>query len=335
MKRKTAVCLICVILGLLAAALTIAACFRNMLERINYVDPETTPTLSQEELDAYLATDETSFLPPATEFPEVEFEDHDTQISGSNIVNILLIGQDRKDGQIRARSDTILLCTLHKSEKVLTMTSFLRDLYVRIPGYKNNRLNAAYAAGGMKLLNQTLETNFGIQVDGNIEVDFTQFAQIIDLMDGVTITLRQDEADAINDSVPGNLTEGQQHLNGQQALVYTRLRKLDSDGDFSRTNRQRKLLAALLEAYKDAGISTILSLLDAILPMITTDLTKTDILAYAKELILLFPELEIRSQCIPAEGTYSYKTIRNMAVLVADMDAARSLLEQTLMDTGN
>ena len=335
MKRKTAVCLICVILVMLAAALTIAACFRNLLGKINYVNPETAPTLSQEELDAYQATEESSVLPPATEFPEVEFGGHDTQISGSNILNILLIGQDRKEGQIRARSDTVLLCTFQKSEKVLTMTSFLRDLYVRIPGYKNNRLNAAYAAGGMKLLNQTLEANFGIQVDGNVEVDFTQFAQIIDLLDGVTLTLRQDEANAINDSAPGNVTEGLQHLNGQQALAYIRLRKLDSDGDFSRTNRQRKLLAALLEAYKDAGISTMLSLLDVILPMITTDLTESDILAYAKELFPLLPELEIRSQCIPAEGTYSYKTIRNMAVLVADMDAARTLLEQTLVDTGS
>ena len=214
----------------------------------------------------------------------------------------------------------------------MTMTSFLRDLYVKIPGYKNNRLNAAYAAGGMKLLNQTLETNFGIQVDGNVEVDFTQFAQIIDLLDGVTLNLRQDEAEAINKAEPGNLKEGQQHMNGRQALTYIRLRKLDSDGDFSRTDRQRKLLAALLEAYKDAGISTVLSLLDTVLPMITTDLAESEILGYARELIPLFSELEVRSQCIPAEGTYSYKTIRNMAVLVADMDAARNLLKQTLLD---
>ena len=207
MKRKTAICLICVILGLLVVVLIITACFQNLLGMVNYVNPETTPTLSQEELDAYLATEETTAAPLATESPEVEFKDHDTQISGNNILNILLIGQDRKDGQVRARSDTILLCTFHKSEKTLTMTSFLRDLYVKIPGYKNNRLNAAYAAGGMKLLNQTLETNFGIQVDGNVEVDFTQFAQIIDLLDGVTLTLRQDEAEAINAAVPGNLKE--------------------------------------------------------------------------------------------------------------------------------
>ena len=89
MKRKVTLCIFCVILGLLAAALTTAAYFRNLLGKVNYVNPETTPTLSQTELDAYLATEESLPLPPVTESTEVEFGGHDTQISGSNILNFL------------------------------------------------------------------------------------------------------------------------------------------------------------------------------------------------------------------------------------------------------
>ena len=212
------------------------------------------------------------------------------------------------------------------------MTSFLRDLYVQIPGYKNNRINATYTAGGMELLNKTLEKNFGVTVDGNIEVDFNQFSKIVDLLGGVTLELRQDEAEAVNKAVPGNLRGGECLLNGEQALAYARIRKLDSNGDFSRTQRQRKLLTALLNAYADASLPVFLSLLEEILPMITTDLTQTEILDYAMKLLPILPELELFSQHIPAEGTFSYQTIRKMAVLVADMDAARSLLEQTLLD---
>lgn len=335
MNRRIALILLCILLAVLSITLGIRAYSRHLLGKLNYVDPETASTLSQEQLDAYLETEETEPAVPTMEAGDVEFDSHETQISGNNTINILLIGQDRREGEKRARSDTMILCTFNKLRKTLTMTSFLRDLYVQIPGYQNNRINAAYTAGGMKLLNQTLERNFGVTVDGNIEVDFTQFSRIVDLLDGVTMELRQDEAEAINKAFPGNLTAGVQLLNGEQALAYARIRKLDADGDFSRTDRQRKLLTALLSTYQNSNLTTILSLLDEILPMITTDLTQTEILAYAKELFPILPELEIHSQYIPEEGTYSYKTIRNMAVLVADMDAARALLEQTLLEEEN
>lgn len=333
--RRTALRILCLFLILvLAAGVGIAAYFYHLLNQIHYVDPETAPTLSQEQLDAYLSAeteDGTHSTAPSMEPEEVEFETHDTQIDSSDIRNILLIGQDRREGESRARSDTMILCTFNKAEKTLTLTSFLRDLYVEIPGYQNNRINAAYPAGGMTLLNKTLETNFGIHIDGNIEVDFQQFSKIVDLLGGVTIELRQDEADSINKGVPGALTAGPQLLNGSQALAYARIRKLDSDGDFSRTSRQRKLLEALLATYKNASLPTMLSLLSQLLPMVTTDMTETELLSLALELFPVLSDMKITSQHIPAEGTYSYKTIRGMAVLVADLEAARQLLKETLL----
>lgn len=336
--KRAALRLLCTVLAvILVMMLSVTFYFQHLLGQINYVDPENSVTLSQEQLDAYLEEEGAASDPAGAATENVEFEEHSTEIGGkgSNLVNILLIGQDRREGESRARSDSMILCSFNTKTKTITMTSILRDLYVEIPGYQNNRINASYAAGGMSLLNQTLEENFGIHVDGNVEVDFSQFSQIIDLLGGVTIELRQDEAELINKETYSSLSSGSQLLTGEQALTYARIRKLDADGDFSRTNRQRKVLNALVAAYKDSGITTILSMLDDILPMVTTDMSKLEIITYA---IALFPMLsgsEISSQRIPADGTYENRMVNGMSVLVADMDANRQMLQETLLGNRN
>ena len=244
--------------------------------------------------------------------------------------NYLLIGRDEYPGSDRSRSDSILLCTFQPETQTLTMTSILRDLYVPIPGYRNNRINAAYAFGGMALLKQTVQENFRIPIDGCIEIDFASFPRLIDLLGGVTIVLRADEAEAINSRTQSSLAAGSQLLNGQQALAYVRIRKLDDDGDFSRTNRQQKLLAALLDAYRNASLPQILRLLKEALPLVETDMDTGEILRSARQFAPVLSRLQIRQQRIPADGTYSYKTVRGMSVLVADMENARQLLQQTV-----
>lgn len=272
----------------------------------------------------------------ASPLPEFCSEAEDAGLiggEGSGLINILLIGQDRRE-ESRARSDCVILCSFHPESKKIIITSFLRDLYVEIPGYEGNRLNAAYAIGGMPLLQQTMQKNFGLYMDGCIEVDFSRFSQIIDILGGVTIELRQDEADAINKSVPGSLTAGIHLLNGDQALAYSRIRNLDDDGDFSRTGRQRKLLSSLLDSYRNADLLTILSMVVDTLPMISTDLSKRQILVLAAKLFPLLDDPEILSQRIPGDGTYSYSTIRNMDVLTADMENIREQLRESLLPPG-
>ena len=251
--------------------------------------------------------------------------------TGSGIVNILLIGQDRREGEDTARSDSMILCTFNKKTQQVIMTSFLRDLYVTIPGHGANRINAAYAAGGMELLDKTLEENFGLHIDGNVEVDFDRFAEIIDLLGGVELELRQDEADFINEETGSSLTAGWQRLAGEQALMYSRIRKLDADGDFSRTNRQRKVMSALLSAYRGSGAGTMVSLLKQVLPMLDTDLGNMKLLMLAAELAPMLGSAEIVSQHVPAPGTYTDQTIDGMAVLVPDKEAIQTMLEKTLL----
>ena len=103
----------------------------------------------------------------------VKAENTDAEADASNIKSILLIGQDKREGESRQRSDSMILATLDKDQGTVSLTSFMRDLYVAIPGYSTTRINAAYAYGGMDLLDQTLEENFGVKIDGNVEVDFS------------------------------------------------------------------------------------------------------------------------------------------------------------------
>lgn len=251
----------------------------------------------------------------------------------SGLTNILLIGQD-SSADAASRSDCVILCSFRPESGEITITSFLRDLYVEIPGHRANRINAAYAFGGMALLQQTIQEDFGVFIDGCMEVDFANFPKIIDALGGVTLELRQDEADSINQTLFGNLTEGKNVLNGEQALAYSRIRNLDTDGDFSRTNRQRKLLSSLLDSYQNANLLTILSVVLDTLPMVSTNLDNKQILRLTTKLFPLLKNPTVHSQRIPGDGQYRYKTIRGMSVLVADMDKIREQLQHSLLEFG-
>ena len=151
--------------------------------RLNEVE-----TLSPEEMESLVgdATDETT----------PEHEKADEILPAEGVVNILLVGQDRRPGEAakRSRTDAMILCTINKSTKTLTMTSFMRDVWVHIPGYYNNRLNVPYAKGGFKLLNETLDYNFGVSADYNVEIDFAGFMEAIDAVGGIEIELTSAEA---------------------------------------------------------------------------------------------------------------------------------------------
>lgn len=259
-------------------------------------------------------------------------EPESTLIGGedSGLINILLIGRDGGEDAV-SRSDSIILCSFRPETRQITITSFLRDLYVPIPGMEGNRINAAYAYGGVSLLRQTMEENFDLYLDGCIEVDFSQFSQIIDILGGVTIELRQDEAETINKQVPGTLTEGTHCLTGEQALAYSRIRKLDKDGDFSRTGRQRKLLTSLLESYRSADLLTVLSVIMDTLPMVTTDLSKREIFRLAAKLFPFLEDPVVVSQRIPADGSYAYRRVRDMEVLIADAEEVKRQLRESLL----
>jgi len=332
--KRAALIVLCTLLGaILAAMLGVTAMAHSLMNKMNRVEDSDSATISMQEMEEYLeAEKEQTGEGPAIQDGDVDWGQKTGDLLGDSedVINILLIGQDRREGESRARSDSMILCTIRKDEETIVLTSFMRDLYVQIPGYGNNRINASYAWGGMELLNQTLEQNFGVYVDGNVEVDFNQFAQIVDLLGGVPMELRADEAKYINADTQSSLTEGMQLLSGKQALSYSRIRNLDADADFSRTGRQRKVLGALFQQVKGAGLVKLLGLLDDVLPMVTTDMGNGEILGYATKVFPMLSDAQITSQRIPADGAYYGANIDGMSVLVADMDKTRQLLNDTL-----
>ena len=323
---------LCVVLGLAVTVLAGSAVYAvRLMNRMNHVQPEaiapTMPQLRTLDMKKMRELQLPHLSVPAQ--PKAGTVSQLQNTEKKDVVNILLIGQDA-DGGNGVRSDTMILCTFNKRDNTITMTSFLRDLYVKIPGYHKDRINAAYAFGGTPLLNATLQENFSVEVDGNVQVDFSRFQEIIDLLGGVTLELTAAEARFINENVSGSqVQQGVHLLNGEQALMYARDRK-DVDGDFSRTNRQRKLLYALVEAYKDQNLSDMLSLIGDILPMITTDISKADMTTYA---LILFPMLtsaEIKTQSIPVADGFHHARIDGKAVLVPDMEKNRQALAEAL-----
>lgn len=322
--------LLCVILGLtLAAMIGITAIFQYLIGQLSSPKPEAELPFSFQAED--LTAEAMAFLDPG----DVNWSQLSSDLSRKeqNVVNILLVGQDRREGESGNRADSILLCTFRKSSHSVTMTSFLRDLYVSIPGRGKDRINSAYAYGGLPLLEQTLAKNFDITIHGAIEVDFAQFATVIDALGGVKLQLRQDEADLINRETGSSLTEGTHLLTGPQALAYSRIRSLDKDGDFSRTDRQRKVMSALVDAYKDAGLSTLLSTLKTILPLVSTDMSEPRLLMLALDLFPILQDMQLTSRHIPEAGCYTDKIIDGMAVLEADMEAAKKLLQEITGET--
>ncbi|MDO5545005.1 MAG: LCP family protein [Eubacteriales bacterium] len=310
--------LVCFLLALILTLLLGAtALFQQVLGKIHYTQPA-----------ADFGTRLSAFISDAVS----EGQSGLIGGTGSGIVNILLVGQDRREGEQTARSDSMILCTYHRKTGNVTMTSFLRDLYVPIPGHHSNRINAAYSEGGVELLDDTLRENFDLHIDGNIEVDFSQFAQIIDLLGGVELELREDEAAEINKETGSSLTAGTQTLNGEQALTYSRIRKLDADGDFSRTDRQRKVMSALLSSYRNIKWTDLLPLMDQLLPLISTDMNYGKLVLLAMEILPKLSDAQITNHRIPADGTFTDEKIDGMAVLSADLEANRQLLRDTLLN---
>ena len=245
--------------------------------------------------------------------------------SDEHLINILLVGQDRRPGEGRQRSDTMILCSFNPETNELSMISFLRDLYVQIPGYSDNRMNAAYVFGGFPLLKATLYQNFGVTVDGCFEVDFSGFKRIIDIVGGVDIYLTAAEAKIVGDGAK----EGMCHLDGDHALIYSRIRKIDSD--FQRTSRQRKVLTAIFNNVKSCSVPELLDLVDEILPILTTDMSNGNIMSLAVKYAPAVASLKIETHSVPSSGNYKAAMIRGMAVKVPDLyENKKAIFEEYL-----
>lgn len=254
------------------------------------------------------------------------------------VINVLLLGEEAIDsGGSRGRTDMVIIATMNTKDKKLKLTSLMRDLLVQIPGNKDNKLNAAYAIGGIPLLYETIEINFDIKLDGYVRVGFDDFESLIDKLGGVDITLTEAEARYLNTtnyiSKPQfrKVVPGLQTLNGNQALGYCRVRYVSTKDhqrdDYGRTSRQRVLLNAIFDKYKSKSLPELSLMLYDILPLISTDITLKEFDTYLKAAVNM-GLTEIEDIRIPADNTFEEGYARKMAVLIPDLDANIKVLHE-------
>ena len=256
-----------------------------------------------------------------------------------DVFNILVIGCDtRKKGGV-GRSDAMILFSVNEKTKKIHMTSIMRDSYVAIPGKKNNRINAAYAFGGGSLLLETIATNFDVDVDKYVSFDFYSFVDVVDSMGGIEIEVTEEEIPYLNayvrelnklngrkEGIYYVTQSGLQHLNGTQALGYTRIRYV-GDGDFDRTGRQRKVIARIFEKAKTMNLLEINDLLNAFLPQVTTNLTQQEILSLLLK-ALDYLQYDLESHRIPVDGSWKYMRVNGMSVLGIDLEKNQKALKE-------
>lgn len=210
--------------------------------------------------------------------------------------NIVVFGVDSRSNDLRenTRSDSIILVSIHKKTHEVRLTSIYRDTYVNIEGHGFTKINHAYSYGGPELAVGTINQNFDLKATDFVTVNFSALSNVIDALGGITLTIHKDEKKWVNayarDVARINGTEyekikkaGRQTVSGVQATAYCRVR-YTAGGDFTRAQRQRKVLKALMAKAKKSNPVTLYRVMNEMLPQIYTSLTTREILQLAVHL---------------------------------------------------
>ena len=166
-----------------------------------------------------------------------------------------------------------------------------------------------------------------------MEVDFSGFKNVIDLVGGVDIDLTTAEAKYLTARKKGIFEKGLNRLDGEQALDYARIRALDND--LGRSNRQRKVITAILNKAKTMSVSEIYDMVKQMLSIVKTDMTHAEILSYTTELAPILADLKILSQRIPADGAFTFARIDGKSVIYLSPENLQKnieILKNTIAD---
>ena len=235
--------------------------------------------------------------------PEAEIQEKD------DVVNILVLGTDERTTDLseNARSDSMILVSIDKTNKTVKLVSLERGMGVYMEtgmmAGEYDLLTHAFRWGGANLVCDCVETNLRVEVDHYVRVNFTTVRTVVDAIGGIDMELTEAEANVLGEFVPG-LKAGMNHLNGDAALRFARLRSIDSD--WQRVERQRKVILAAVNALKGASLKELNNLLDQTLPLIQTDMSMleiADLMLYAPN----FLQSQFDQMTIPKQGTYGYK----------------------------
>lgn len=214
-------------------------------------------------------------------------------MSSKNVLNILIVGIDASGGvPMQGNSDVMMLASVNKKRGAITLCSFLRDSYTYFEtsagsGYYS-KLNAAYANGGADCLVSAIENNYKIKIDYFVAVDFEAFEKAIDAIGGINLDVEQFEAEAMEEyaGITGVPYGENVHLNGEQALLFSRMRKIYTTGDVQRTQNQRKVINAIIKKSKTLGLGDLNKAVQTVGQYVYTDCPSTKIVSLGTNAIL-------------------------------------------------
>ena len=340
-KRIRILLILAAVLLLLLGA--VYAVFRHYYGKSNYIKDADVTRFDEEDLKDVDVDDEIGDLSDdevnALQSEAAEIVGEIDHVEG-NVYNLLLIGVDRRDRSWYGNSDSMILISVNRDTKTIHMTSFMRDLYADIPGIGVKKLNAACAYGGGPLLVQTIEENYRISIDNYASVDFSSMMDIIDRIGGVELSITDAEAESANGSIQemcglrGENPEshyfhggGTYLMDGCQAVAYARIRHV-GNADYQRTERQRIVLGKIMEKAKTLSVSELNAVADAVLPLVTHNLSQTDVLSLISELPSLLSYDRVTSR-VPYDGLYGSQG----TMLVPDFAATIQRLQTEIYGT--
>ena len=257
----------------------------------------------------------------------------------NNVVNILLLGTDERTDEFNenARADAIMVMSLNTKEHTIKLISIERGIGVPVPGRNDDWITHTFRYGGAALTMQTVRDCFKLDVERYVRVNFNVVSKAIDKIGGVDIELTQAEAEHLN-SAKKNYYEsgsdiqtvraGTNHLNGDTAMAYARIRKIDSD--WKRIERQRTVIQAAINQVKNSDIFTLNALADAILPMVQTNLTKAEITRLMLEVPAFLSEgSKMEQMTIPTyETCWNSVGVDGRKMIGVDFEANAQILKE-------
>ncbi len=235
----------------------------------------------------------------------------------TDIFNIAIFGVDsRNENAFSGRSDSIIIVSVDRANNSVKLTSILRDSYVPIEGYKNQKIAHAYAFGGAELAIKTVNQNFNMNITDYATINFFRLADAIDVMGGIDIEITESEMNQINsEAIGGDYANyrkvellkdyGSVHLNGDQASIYARLRHYDSDE--VRSQRQKNVINALIVQAKKVSPTKYSEVVKTLMSLCETSLSFSEVMSFAP---MITKEIKVEAITVPGEpesaigGTY-------------------------------
>ncbi len=247
-------------------------------------------------------------------------------------IRIALLGSDyRPSGGFR--TDVIMIVSINPESKTATVVSFPRDLYVRMPGHDQERINTAFTYGGFDLFNATLQENFGFQADYYVMTNFTGFVNIIDNLGGIDVNSGQAFSDKCD--LPGSsngycsVGVGNVHMNGAKALWYARARYTSSD--FDRTRRAQEIILAIFNRLLRFDVITkIPSLYNIYSANVETNLDLATVVKLAPLAPSIAQGSNTRSYAVSSGEVTPYTTPGGGAVLLPNYEKIYAILKNAL-----